>query len=132
MPRREQQRDNARMPTARHVCSAAFAAVLLAGAPRFALATDTQGLPMTTPEITLPGPQARAIAVAWAEFAKTGGVPAQYEVVVVTHADAFEVIFVPEAPPGRSQRGGETPAGKEIHCWVSRRDFGLQKTTFAR
>ncbi len=85
-----------------------------------------------TKEVALTGPQARAIAVAWAEFTKTGGVPAQYEVIVATHTDTFEVIFVPEAPPGRSLRGGETPAGKEIHYWVSRQDFGLQKTTFAR
>ena len=87
---------------------------------------------MTTPEIALAGPQARAIAVAWAEFAKTGGVPARYEVIVATHADTFEVIFVPEYRPGSGLRGGETPAGKEIHYWVSRQDFGLQKTTFGR
>jgi hypothetical protein len=87
---------------------------------------------MTRPEIILTGSQARAIAVAWAEFAKTGGAPAQYEVIVATHAGAFEVIFVPEAPSGGSLRGGETPAGKEIHHWVSREDFGLLKTTFAR
>ena len=87
---------------------------------------------MTTPEIALTGPQARAIAVAWAEFAETGGVPARYEVIVATHTDTFEVIFVPEAPPGNGLRGGETPAGKEIHYWVSRQDFGLQKTTFGR
>jgi hypothetical protein len=87
---------------------------------------------MTPPEITLTGPQARAIAVAWAEFAHTGGVPAQYEVLVVTHSATFEVIFVPEQPPGRSVRGGATPAGKEIHYWISREDFGLQKTTFGR
>jgi hypothetical protein len=85
-----------------------------------------------TPEITLTGPQARAIAVAWVEFAKTGGVPAQYEVLVATHSDAIEVIFVPMQPPGRSLRGGETPAGKEIHYWISRQDFVLQKTTFGR
>jgi hypothetical protein len=85
-----------------------------------------------TKEVALTGPQARAMAVAWAEFAETGCVPAQYEVIVATHADTFEVIFVPEAPPGSSLRGGETPAGKEIHYWVSRQDFGLQKTTFGR
>lgn len=83
-------------------------------------------------ELAVSGPQARAIAVAWAEFAKTGGEPARYEVIVATHADAFEVIFVPEAPPGRSLRGGETPAGKEIHYWISRQDFELHRTTFAR
>jgi hypothetical protein len=87
---------------------------------------------VNTPEITLTGPQARAVAVACGEFGKSGATAQNYEVIVVTHPDSFEVIFLPEAPAGRSLRGGETPAGKEIHYWVSRRDFGLQKTTFAR
>jgi hypothetical protein len=87
---------------------------------------------VTTPEIALTGPQARAIAAAWFEFAKTGGVPAQYEVLVATHSDAIEVIFVPEQPAGHSLRGGETPAGKEIHYWISLQDFELQKTAFGR
>jgi hypothetical protein len=120
-------------PTARPARRAATrAGALLATWLRRAAATVPQARPMTRPEIALTGPQARAIAVAWAEFAKTGGVPAQYEVIVATHADTFEVIFVPEHPPGSSLRGGETPAGKELHYWLSCQDFGLQKTTFGR
>jgi hypothetical protein len=87
---------------------------------------------MNPPEITLTGHQARAVAVACGEFDKSGATAENHEVIVATHADAFEVVFLPEAPAGPSVRGGETPAGKEIHYWVSRRDFSLQKTTFAR
>lgn len=87
---------------------------------------------MDTPEITLTGPQARAVAVACGEFDETGAAAELYEVVVVTHADAFEIVFLPEAPAGRSVRGGGTPAGSEIHYWISRRDLSLQRTTFAR
>jgi len=87
---------------------------------------------MSTAEITLSGPQARAIAVAHAEFQKTAYLVEHYEVIVATHDDAFEVIFLPAAAPGRSTRGGETPAGKEIHYWVARRDYALLRTTYAR
>lgn len=57
---------------------------------------------MTGPETTLTGRQARAVAVAWAEFATTGHDPTHYQV------------------------------GREIHYWISRDDFGLQRTTIAR
>ena len=88
---------------------------------------------MSIVEITLPGPQARAVAVSHAEFQKTGYLIEQYEVIVAPHDDAFEVIFLPAAAPGRSStRGGETPAGKEIHYWVSRRDYAVLRTTYAR
>lgn len=87
---------------------------------------------MKPQETTLAGPQARAIAVGYAEFEKTGFLIEGYEVIVAAHAEAFEIIFLPAAPEGRSVRGGQTPAGKEIHYWISRQDFSLKRTTFAR
>jgi hypothetical protein len=90
------------------------------------------GQPMMTTDITVPGPQARAIAVAQAEFQKTAFAIENYQVIVTPHADAFEVTYLPAQPAGRSVRGGETPAGKEIHYWVSRQDFSLLRTSFAR
>lgn len=70
------------------------------------------------PETAVPGTAAQAIAAAWPLFEREGASAARYEVIVVRHPDASEVIFLPEADAGRSVRGGATGAGRELHCWV--------------
>jgi hypothetical protein len=85
------------------------------------------------PEVSISGPQARAIAIAYAEFAKaTDHVLDRYEVVVVVRDDAFEVVFVPGPDPGPTIRGGRTSAGPERHFWISRTDYSLLRSSFAR
>ena len=71
------------------------------------------------PETVLPGIAAQAIAAAWPLFEREGASAARYEVLVVRHPEAFEVIFAPEPDPGPSVRGGGTSAGRELHCWVA-------------
>lgn len=83
------------------------------------------------PETVLAGLAARAVAAAWPLFEREGASAARYEVIVVTHADAFEVIFVPAADGGPSVRGGATGAGRELHCWVSR-DGQVLRQHYAR
>jgi hypothetical protein len=87
---------------------------------------------MNAPDITMTGPQARAVAIAFAEFARTGADVARHEVMVVTHADVYEIIFLPEQAPGGRIRGGKTEAGRETHFRVSRQDFSLLRTHYAR
>jgi hypothetical protein len=85
------------------------------------------------PETSISGPQARAIGIAYAEFAKTTDhVLDRYTVKVVASGDAFEVVFVPGFDPGPTVRGGRTSAGPEMHFWVSRSDYSLLKSSFAR
>ena len=85
------------------------------------------------PETSISGPQVRAIAIAYAEFAKaTHHVLDRYEVVVVVCDDAFEVVFVPGPDPGTTIRGGRTSAGPERHVWISRTDYSLLRSTYAR
>jgi hypothetical protein len=87
---------------------------------------------MSRSEITLPGPMARAVAASHAEFTKTGYAIERYEVIVVTHADAFEVVFVPQPAPGEDVVGGYNSAGRELHYWISTRDFSLLRTSYGR
>ncbi|MBV8209109.1 MAG: hypothetical protein JO133_03505 [Burkholderiaceae bacterium] len=85
------------------------------------------------PETSLPGPQTRAVAVAYAEFAKSSDrLIERYQVLVTTHDDSFEVVFVPDPDPGVTVLGGRTSAGPEMHFWVSRSDYSLLKSSFAR
>lgn len=83
-------------------------------------------------ETHLPGTMARAIAVACGEFSRTGFDIARFSVIAATHADEFEIVFVPEQAPGRSVRGGRTEAGRETHYWISTHDHALVRTTYAR
>ena len=102
------------------------------GSPMPALAVATQQV-KPRKEVTMPAVVARAVAVAQYEFHKSGFTEASYDVLVNLHDDAFEVIYVPEQSGGRgSVRGGETPASKEIHYWVDRKDFRLQRTVPSR
>jgi hypothetical protein len=77
------------------------------------------------------GPEARAIAVAYAEFAKSGQDIQHFRVYLDSHPDALEVSFVPE-PDGTGTRGGSNRNGVETHYWVSKKDYQLQRTTLAR
>ena len=85
-----------------------------------------------SPDLSISGLQARAIAIAYAEFAKTDRVLDRYMVEVVASGDAFEVVFVPGPDPGPTVRGGRTSAGPEMHFWVSCSDYSLLKSSFAR
>ena len=86
-----------------------------------------------TPEITMSGPIARAVARAAAEFQSAGhGAIERFEVIVATDGATCEVIFVPEPDPGASIRGGQSSAGREMHCWISIADGELLRSSFAR
>ena len=87
---------------------------------------------MPDAESELSGPAARAVAVGHAQFAETGYAIERFSVEVVTHPDSFEVVFAPEQTPGHPVRGGFTDAGRELHYWVSRQDFSLLRTSYAR
>ncbi len=87
---------------------------------------------MRLAELTLPGPAAGAIAVSHDEFVKTGSAIGRFDVLVVTHTDAFEVIFVPEQDPGDETLGGRTSAGRETHYWIASADLRLLRTTYGR
>jgi hypothetical protein len=87
---------------------------------------------MSAAELALPETVLRAIAAGRAEFAKTGYAIERFEIVVRTHAEAFELVFVPEQAPGQSVRGGRTDAGRELHYWLAANDFTLQRTSYAR
>jgi hypothetical protein len=78
------------------------------------------------------GVQARALAVAMAEFAATGYDLTRFDVIVRIEGDQVEVVFVPEQEPGHSVRGGGTVHGRELHYWVSAADATLLRTHFAR
>ena len=84
-------------------------------------------------EITIPGPMARALARATAEFLAAGhGAIDRFEVVVATDATTCEVIFVPQPDAGATMRGGRSSAGPEMHFWVSLSDGELLRSSFAR
>ena len=87
----------------------------------------------TPPTITLPGPIARAVARATAEFLAAQQVELdRFEVVVETDAHTCEVIFVPSPDAGASARGGETSAGREMHFRIALADGQVLRTSFAR
>jgi hypothetical protein len=83
-------------------------------------------------ETTMSGTAARAVARATSEFVASGQAVDRFEVVVMRHAESYEVVFVPEPDPGASVRGGQTSAGREMHFWISAADGELLKTSFAR
>jgi hypothetical protein len=83
-------------------------------------------------EFELSGPMARAIAAGHAVFAKTGYAIERFEVLVLSHPAAFEVVFVPQPAPGEDVVGGSNSAGRELHYWVDRTDFRVQRTTYGR
>lgn len=87
---------------------------------------------MRLSELVLPGPAACAVAIGHDELVKTGSAVARFEVTVVTHADAFEVIFIPEQDPGQETLGGRTSAGRETHYWIASADLRLLRTTYGR
>lgn len=88
---------------------------------------------MTEGDAAAPGGvQARALAVAMAEFTKTGYDLTRFEVILRTEADQVEVVFVPEQEPGRCVRGGGTVHGRELHYWVATADARVIRTHYAR
>jgi hypothetical protein len=94
---------------------------------------ENPGMPQDhAPDTTLSGQEARAVAVAFQEFAQTGLEIHRHTVIVVRHAASCEVIFVPEPEPGRSERGGRTAAGREVHYQVSLAHGALERTSYAR
>ncbi len=90
------------------------------------------GMTLSAADIQLPGTLVRAIAVACAEFSRTGFAITRFTVIAATHTDEFEIVFVPEQAPGRTVRGGRTEAGRELHYWISAHDNALVRTDYAR
>ena len=88
--------------------------------------------PDDAPDTTFTGLEARALAVAHAAFAETGHDLRRYAVVLRSQGASCEIVFVPEQEPGRSVRGGETSAGREIHYHVNLDSGLLERTHFAR
>lgn len=87
-------------------------------APPLALAAPVSGL------------VARAIAVAYAEFALTGDDLNHFTVWLTQ--DEPKVVFVPAQVPGHSVRGGSTAYGRERHYHVRLDDSQLLRTTYGR
>ena len=90
-----------------------------------------------TPTLSLaprvPGPVARAIAVAYAEFALTGDDLNHFTVwLAQSEPGVAEVVFVPDQVPGHSVRGGSTVYGRERHYHVRLDDGSLLRTTYGR
>ena len=80
-----------------------------------------------------PGPGARAIAVAYAEFALTGDDLNHFTVRLAQgEPGVAEVVFVPDQVPGHSVRGGSTVYGRERHYHVRLDDGSLLRTTYGR
>ena len=79
------------------------------------------------------GPVARAIAVAYAEFALTGDDLNHFTVRLAQgERGVAEVVFVPDQVPGHSVRGGSTVYGRERHYHVRLDDGSLLRTTYGR
>ena len=90
-----------------------------------------------TPALSLaprvPGLVARAIAVAYAEFALTGDDLNHFTVRLAQNEPGVaEVVFVPDQVPGHSVRGGSTVYGRERHYHVRLDDGSLLRTTYGR
>jgi hypothetical protein len=84
-------------------------------------------------ELQMTGPQARAVAVAYAEFARTGADPGHFTVIVTPRPSTIEVIFLPELTPGRTIRGqGATPDERSPQYSISRDGATLLRTTYGR
>lgn len=83
-------------------------------------------------ETTLPGPVARAVAAACAEFALSGQDIANFSVDILPQGDECEVVFVPDAGGSSLPRGGRTPAGRETHYGVQLSTGQLTTRHYAR
>lgn len=78
------------------------------------------------------GPVARAIAVAYAEFAQTGDDLRRFAVLVKdSEPGVAEVVFTPEWKAG-DPRGGRNEYGFERHYHVRLDDGSLLRATLAR
>jgi hypothetical protein len=87
---------------------------------------------MSGAEVHLPGSMAQAIAVACGEFARTGFEIERFTVIAASHADEFEVTFVPQQDPGHETLGGSTSAGRETHYWITKADPRVARTSYGR
>ncbi len=79
------------------------------------------------------GSRARALAVAMAEFTKTGYDLTRFEVILRAEADRGGGRLRPRAEPGRSVQSGGTVHGREeLHYWVATADARVIRMHYAR
>lgn len=81
--------------------------------------------------VGLTGMQLQACLIAYADFKPRGFSLENYTIQITESPAGFEVVFVPEHPPGPTVRGGRTVFGQEIKYLISRAG-AIEKISYAR
>ena len=113
------------------VATCAMAALLNIGGVTCA----DQVSPAKPDSFRLDGSELMACIAANREFEKFGWDVREFDIYVLKSEDTFEVIFVPRPRPEERSAihlGGSSAAGDEVHYFVSKQDFHIERFRYAR
>ena len=78
--------------------------------------------------------EAKAICAAFTEYQRTSPNAdlKHFSIIVDREGKDYDIVFLPDSPPGVVSTGGSTKYGAEVHYIVSHRTFKILSMHFAR